>query len=298
MSADAKKVEPAWVRSVKSFLTGGFGGMCLVFVGQPLDTIKVRLQTSTAYKGVWDCASKTVQKEGIKGLYKGMSTPLVGISPIFALYFWGYDLGQRLSRSFYGQSASDKLSMGQICFAGGFSAFPATLLMGPVERVKIILQTQDPANPKYNGSVSVIKGLLKEGGVRSLFKGTLTTLMRDAPASVAWYGAYEYTKKILIAPDADFKDWKTTAAILVAGGNAGVANWLVAIPPDVIKSRWQSAPEGKYKSALDVLKTLVKEEGVAALYKGLGPAMIRAYPANAACFLGVEVAKAVLDKVW
>jgi solute carrier family 25 (mitochondrial carnitine/acylcarnitine transporter), member 20/29 len=41
----------------------------------------------------------------------------------------------------------------------------------------------------------------------------------------------------------------------------------------------------------------VSTEGHGALYKGLGPALIRAFPANAACFLGVEVAKTLLNRL-
>mmetsp|Transcript_63688 Transcript_63688/g.96115 ORF Transcript_63688/g.96115 Transcript_63688/m.96115 type:complete len:86 (-) Transcript_63688:207-464(-) len=81
---------------------------------------------------------------------------------------------------------------------------------------------------------------------------------------------------------------------MVAGGFAGMACWGVSIPPDVLKSRYQTAPDGKYSSILQVYTTLVKEEGFGALFTGFRPAMIRAFPANAACFLGMEVAKKAL----
>jgi solute carrier family 25 (mitochondrial carnitine/acylcarnitine transporter), member 20/29 len=63
----------------------------------------------------------------------------------------------------------------------------------------------------------------------------------------------------------------------------GMANWAIAIPADVLKSRLQTAPEGKYTGVIDVYKTLMREEGSSALFRGMGPAMIRAFPANAAC---------------
>ncbi len=58
---------------LKNFLSGGFGGIALVFVGQPLDLIKVRLQTMPAatpgqpalYTGMMDCARKTIAREGV-----------------------------------------------------------------------------------------------------------------------------------------------------------------------------------------------------------------------------------------
>ncbi|KAL0599847.1 LOW QUALITY PROTEIN: Mitochondrial carnitine/acylcarnitine carrier protein [Plecturocebus cupreus] len=70
--------------------------------------------------------------------------------------------------------------------------------------------------------------------------------------------------------------------ILVAGGIAGIFNWAVAIPPDVLKSRFQTAPPGKYPNGFrDVLQELIRDEGVASLYKGFNAVMIRAFPANA-----------------
>ena len=38
----------------------------------------------------------------------------------------------------------------------------------------------------------------------------------------------------------------STKSVLFCGGMAGVANWLVSVPPDTIKSRFQSAPPGRY----------------------------------------------------
>jgi len=71
---------------------------------------------------------------------------------------------------------------------------------------------------------------------------------------------------------------------------------VAAIAPDVLKSRLQTAPEGTYpRGVRDVLKKLLKEEGPRALYKGLVPVMIRAFPANAACFMGFEVALKFLN---
>lgn len=73
-----------------------------------------------------------------------------------------------------------------------------------------------------------------------------------------------------------------------------MACWGVCIPADVIKSRYQTAPEGKYNGLYDVYKTLIKEEGYGGLVKGMRPALIRAFPANAACFFGMEVSKKAL----
>ncbi|KAF6057988.1 Mitochondrial carrier family protein [Candida parapsilosis] len=48
----------------------------------------------------------------------------------------------------------------------------------------------------------------------------------------------------------------------------GIAQVLVGQPFDCVKVRLQSAPEGTYNGALDVIKQLIKNEGFAGFYKG------------------------------
>lgn len=80
-------------------------GMCLVAAGHPLDLIKVNLQTmpnpkpgeKPMYSGMMDCARKIIAKDGPTGLYRGMSAPLVGITPIYAICFWGYKQGDNIA---------------------------------------------------------------------------------------------------------------------------------------------------------------------------------------------------------
>jgi solute carrier family 25 carnitine/acylcarnitine transporter 20/29 len=55
----------------------------------------------------------------------------------------------------------------------------------------------------------------------------------------------------------------------------------VCLPQDVLKSRLQSAPEGRYSGIGDVARHLIREEGITALWKGFTPVMMRAFPANA-----------------
>lgn len=284
--------------------------MCLVFAGHPLDLIKVRLQTMEVvpgqpapYKGTLDCAMKTFKKDGARGLYRGMGAPLIGVTPIFAICFWGYDVGKDFCRYVAGMQPADQLSLNQIMFAGGFSAIPTTIVMTPGDRIKCILQVQGQAvesgaaMKRYSGPVDVVKGLYREGGIASLYKGTVATLWRDVPGSVAYFGAYELFKRAL-TPEGSTPAQLNPGAVLVGGGMAGIANWMVSLPFDTIKSRLQTAPEGTYTGMLDVARKTIAQSGVSGLFRGLGPAMLRAFPANAACFMGMEVSMKVLNLLW
>ncbi|KAF8319776.1 mitochondrial carrier [Clavulina sp. PMI_390] len=286
---------------VKSFVSGGFGGVAAVLVGHPFDLTKVRLQTAPAgtYTGALDVVRKTLARDGLRGMYRGMGPPLVGVTPIFAISFWSYDLGKKIVYSLTPDRPSPKLTIAELAFAGFFSAIPTTLVTAPAERIKVVLQIQGQggAAAQYNGPLSVVKGLYKEGGLKSLFRGTGATLARDGPGSAAYFVAYEVVKKSL-TPAGQDPSQLNLGAVITAGGLAGVAMWSLAIPPDVIKSRIQSAPQGTYNGFMDCARKTIAQDGVKALFKGFGPAMARAFPANAATFLGVEASIKLMDRFF
>jgi hypothetical protein len=157
-------------------------------------------------------------------------------------YKQGYDLGKNLVYSFTPKREVPALTTTEITFAGFFSAIPQTLVAAPVERAKVVLQVQGQgasSGKQYNGVLDVVRGLYKEGGIRSIFRGTFATLARDGPGSAAYFAAYEVAKKALTPQGKEAGDLNL-GAIIVAGGTAGVAMWSIAIPPDVSfkSTRW------------------------------------------------------------
>ena len=57
--------------------------------GYPLDTVKVRIQTSPpgSFRGTFDCLARVAGQEGVAGLYRGISSPLLGVAGINAVTF-------------------------------------------------------------------------------------------------------------------------------------------------------------------------------------------------------------------
>ncbi|XP_019746303.1 mitochondrial carnitine/acylcarnitine carrier protein-like [Hippocampus comes] len=283
------------VSPFKNFVAGGVGGACLLLAGHPLDTIKVRLQTQpkasslssyVIYTGTFDCFRKTISKEGILGLYKGMGAPLVSVAPMMAISFFGFGLGKQLQQT----DPSQELTHPQIFLSGCLAGVFTTVIVAPAERIKCLLQVPTGGGTsKYSGPLDCATRLYKEQGIRSLYKGTLLTLIRDVPSNGLYFLTYEYLKNLL-TPEGQSVSQLGAASILFAGGVAGLLNWTIALPPDVLKSNFQTAIDGKYRGLVDVLRTLLREEGAKALYKGFMAVFLRAFPANAACFLGFEVA--------
>ncbi|KAI3621873.1 carnitine acyl carnitine carrier [Moniliophthora roreri] len=298
--AVAQKTANVAAENVKAFVAGGFGGVCAVLVGHPFDLTKTRLQTAPpgTYTGALDVVKKALARDGVSGMYRGIVPPLLGVTPIFAVSFWAYDASKQLIYALTPKRESKSLSTAELALAGFLSAVPTTAITAPVERAKVLLQVQGQggSEQKYKGVLDVMKHLYKEGGMKSIFRGSGATLMRDGPGSAAYFATYEVTKKTLTPAGSSPSDLNLNAVIF-AGGMAGVAMWALVIPPDVIKSRIQSAPTGTYSGFMDCARKTIAADGVGALWKGLGPAMARAFPANAATFLGVEASRKLLDSI-
>lgn len=85
LKEDAKAATKSTVQSLRALVAGGVGGVCAVVVGHPFDLVKVRMQTAEkgVYSGAMDVVRKTIAKEGLaRGLYAGVSAPLVGVTPM------------------------------------------------------------------------------------------------------------------------------------------------------------------------------------------------------------------------
>lgn len=208
-----------------------------------------------------------------------------------AVSFWAYDVGKTIVSKMSTvriENNTPQYSIGQISSAGFFSAIPMTLITAPFERVKVLLQIQGQnppppgQKPKYAGGLDVVRQLYKEGGMRSVFRGSAMTLARDGPGSAAYFAAYEYIKRSLTPKDVhgNVTGELSMPAVLTAGGGAGVAMWIPVFPVDTIKSRMQSA-EGR-PTIGGTIRSIYGNGGVKAFFPGFGPALARAVPANAA----------------
>ncbi|EXF79552.1 hypothetical protein CFIO01_03669 [Colletotrichum fioriniae PJ7] len=308
LKADTKAAASGLATQLRSLAAGGFGGVCAVVVGHPFDLVKVRLQTADkgVYSSAIDVVRKSVARDGLRrGLYAGVSAPLVGVTPMFAVSFWAYDLGKTLVRSTSSTTTPDApLSIAQVSAAGFFSAIPMTAITAPFERVKVILQVQSQRlkpgeSPKYKGGTDVVRQLYAEGGLRSVFRGSVATLARDGPGSAAYFAAYEYIKRRLTPKDpvtGKPSGELSLLAVTAAGAAAGVAMWIPVFPVDTVKSRLQTA-EGNVTLG-GVVREVYGRGGVKAFFPGFGPALARAVPANAATFLGVELAHQAMNKAF
>ncbi|XP_045605309.1 mitochondrial basic amino acids transporter [Procambarus clarkii] len=281
------------------FIAGCLGGCAGVAVGYPFDTVKVRLQTqdfkNPMYRGTWHCLSDTVKKESVRGLYKGMSSPMAGVAVVNAIVFGVH--GNMTKH----QKNPNSLWSQMMC--GATAGFCQSFVSSPMELIKTRVQIQTEASvmsvkslstaatssstinhcATYSSPLDCLKKICTTEGWRGLFRGQLITVARDVPGFSSYFVTYEYLSRSCAASDGSIP----ALAVLGAGGFAGAASWVLTYPIDVVKSRLQADGIGgvtKYKGIIHCAKTSIAAEGIGVMFRGLNSSLLRAFPTNAATF--------------
>lgn len=279
----------------KEFVAGGFGGTAGIIAGYPLDTIRIRQQQSGA-GSAYSILRGVVGSEGPRALYRGMAAPLASVTFQNAMVFQIYAL---LSRAFDKNiPASDPPSYKGVALGGVGTGAIQSLILSPVELVKIRLQLQKNIHKSnvqsvgHKGPVDVARQIFRQEGWKGINRGFTITILRDAPAHGWYFWTYEYMREQL-HPGCRKNGQETFKTMLIAGGFAGVVSWITCYPLDVIKTRLQAQSEStplRYNGIVDCFRRIVKEEGHKVLWRGLGTAVARAFIVNGAVFTAYETA--------
>jgi len=254
----------------------------------------VRLQTGgDQFKGLLDVFSKTLKKEGVGGFYKGIASPIVGVAAMNATLFFAWGTSCRWMRS----TPEEVLSIPKLIIAGLMTGFAVSFVEGPVDLIKSKMQIQYSSSAGAGATFRCFSNILKTFGIRGLYQGLGATLFRNIPANAAYFGVYEICRRKFSGDTSNAN--LSTLATLCAGGLGGVAYWSFSYPMDVNKSKIQTEPseieKRKYKNTLDCMQQMWKNEGgMKAFWRGFTPCIIRAFPANAACFFAYEFSRKLL----
>ncbi|KAL0267337.1 UNVERIFIED_CONTAM: hypothetical protein PYX00_009631 [Menopon gallinae] len=245
-----------------------FPGCAGIIVGHPLDTVKVRLQTQDnrkpIYRGTLHCFMSVIRNESVVGLYKGLSSPMVGVAAINAIVFGMYGYIQR--------RMSDPTSLSSIFIAGAAAGVVQSFICSPMELVKSHLQIH--TDRALQSPVKCLSRIYKKDGYRGVFKGLNITIVREGIGFGVYFAVYEWMTR-------GDKEKVSTFLMLMAGGTSGALSWLSVYPLDVVKSRIQVDGKKLYKNSFDCFFKTARQEGVVCLFRGLSPTLVRAFPTNA-----------------
>lgn len=274
---------------IHKYTCSSSGGAATVAVGQPLDTVKVKMQTfPQTYPNALKCFISTLKNEGLfRGLYAGTTPSLAANVAENAVLFCAYGYCKQAVSLVTGRHGSDMTVLDKAT-SGLFAAFFSSFALCPTELIKCKLQAIKETNSQPTSASALTKSIVKTQGVTGLYNGLTSTIAREMPGYFAFFGGIEGTKHIL-ARYTPIKDESHPLVPLIAGGVGGMCLWMAIFPFDLIKSRIQ-IENSKFGLSTMLLKIL-REEGFKTLYRGLGPTLLRTFPATAALLFTIEKTK-------
>lgn len=275
-----------FVEVLRDIVSSVFGTAACVYTGQPFDTIKVRLQCvpSDAQGGALKCFVNTIQNEGVVALWRGSIPAFTGQ---LGENMMAFGVNGFLNRIFKQHGISDD-SMARNYISGSVTGLCTAFILCPADVIKCRAQLNRFSGG--NGNVrEIISKILDTKGLRGLYTGFGCQIARDIPFYCFFFGSYNFSCKLIRS---NFPGTPDSVVYFTSGGIAGQVAWAASLPFDTIKSIVQTQTEDIPVRA--VIRNIIDRVGYHGLYNGLGVVLIRAFPANAALFLGYEVARNIL----
>ncbi|GFU03695.1 calcium-binding mitochondrial carrier protein SCaMC-2-A [Nephila pilipes] len=163
--------------------------------------------------------------------------------------------------------------------AGGLAGAVSRTCTAPLDRIKVFLQVK---GAEYNSINSCLRHMLKEGGVKSLWRGNGINVMKIAPESALKFMAYEQAKRLIRG---DSERELGIYERFVAGSLAGGISQTTIYPMEVLKTRLALRKTGQYKSIWDATCKIYKTEGLRSFYRGYLPNLLGIIP-----YAGIDLA--------
>lgn len=183
---------------------------------------------------------------------------------------------------------------GEHLFAGGIAGMVARTCIAPIERIKILYQINSAKTSDGRGVLAFVRSIHNEGGLLGFWKGNTPAIFRVAPYMATTFFAYEEYKGLL----KHIRGLNDVSKNLCSGGLAGITAVSLTYPLDVVRARLAMQSEGllkgkPYQGMLDALRKIPKEEGIRALYRGMGATNVGVGP-----YAGIKFASYEALKKW
>ncbi|KAF9237353.1 mitochondrial carrier domain-containing protein [Melanogaster broomeanus] len=294
-------------------LAGAAGGLASTMLTSPLDVLKTRLQSSMSQRhlppqpvparflGVWSRHVHPIvgvmhdihHVEGWSGFFRGLGPSLSGVVPAMALKFYVYGNCKRLGVGMLDCAEDTVLVHAQAAVAASITV---ATVMNPVFLIKTRLQldvgtgTSGVTARWYASSLDCVRKILQQEGICGLYRGLGASYLGTVE-TVFHLVLYEQLKQlsrpISTGPNTQddatwahaVKSWVGTSG---AAGSAKLAAVLLTYPHEVLRTRLRQAPieNGirKYVGLVQCFRLVRAEEGLAGLYGGITPHLMRSIP--------------------
>lgn len=270
---------------------GAFAGIVEHTVMYPIDVIKTRVQVERGIhsRGILQMIKHITKTEGIRSLWRGLPTIIVGAGPAHALYFGTYEFSKhRLG----GNAAGHHPIISSI--SGASATIMSEAFMNPFDVIKQRMQLS-----KSDQSIwRCTRNIYKSEGLTAFYLSYPTVLTMSVPLTMIQFTTYESASKILNPSQA-----YDPITHIISGGTAGAIAAALTTPLDVIRTMLQTRGRSSDReirsvsSLWEAARLIWNREGQTGFLKGLRPRIVSAVPSTALCWLSYEAGKEVLKQL-
>ncbi|CAF0911991.1 unnamed protein product [Didymodactylos carnosus] len=253
------------------YRTGLMDHVCTCFNGQ--DPVPwYNRQINGKYSSTIDALVKITRSEGLRSLWSGLSPTLIMSLPNTVIYFTTYE--QLKCALGYNKKNQNPIIP---AFSGAMARIAAVIVTSPLELVRTKKMSEKLS---YSDLISKLGSSIELHGLKTLWRGLIPTIWRDVPFSIFYWSAYERLKLYII----DYRGYFNTLNAFYCGATAGGLATVLTHPFDTVKTYRQVQigqvySENRQEGTLKILNSLHKSGGIAGLYKGFVPRLLKVAPA-------------------
>ncbi|KAI0798173.1 mitochondrial tricarboxylate transporter [Abortiporus biennis] len=271
---------------VHSLIAGTTAGAVEAFITYPTEFVKTRSQFSGGKKeSPITIIRDTLRTKGVTGLYSGCSALVVGNALKAGVRFVSYDHFKHLLAD-----AEGKVSPARSLLAGlGAGMMEALFAVTPSETIKTkLIDDAKSPNPRFKGLIDGTSCIVREEGLRGIYRGLFPVMMRQGANSAVRFTTYTTLKQFVqsTAPPGQTLPTSITFGI---GAIAGLVTVYTTMPLDVIKTRMQSlTARQQYSNSFHCGYRIFTEEGILRFWAGTTPRLVRLMLSGGIVFTSYE----------
>ncbi|XP_019437845.1 PREDICTED: probable ADP,ATP carrier protein At5g56450 [Lupinus angustifolius] len=192
--------------------------------------------------------------------------------------------------------------------AGAMMGGMVHTVVAPIERAKLLLQTQESnlaivesGRRKFKGMVDCIVRTVREEGVLSLWRGNGSSVLRYYPSVALNFSLKDLYKSVLRDGDSrDNNPFSGASANFIAGAAAGCTTLILVYPLDIAHTRL-AADIGRtevrqFRGIYHFLTTIFHKDGVRGIYRGLPASLHGMVVHRGLYFGGFDTMKEILSE--
>ncbi|XP_055363307.1 calcium-binding mitochondrial carrier protein SCaMC-3 isoform X3 [Betta splendens] len=288
-SEEEKKSGYVW----RQLMAGAMAGSVSRTGTAPLDRLKVFRQVhgATHFRGnVLSSFQYMVKEGGVRSLWRGNGVNVLKIAPETAIKFTAYEQIKNVIR---GNNETANLRVHERFVAGSLAGAIAQTTIYPMELLKTRLTLRKTG--QFSGIADCAKQILQREGVTAFYKGYVPNLLGIIPYAGIDLAVYETLKFTWLNRN---RGLDPGVMVLVGcGAVSSTCGQLASYPLALIRTRMQAQDTEKgapKPSMLALLRSIVTQEGVAGLYRGISPNLLKVIPAVSVSYVVYEYTRILL----